>query len=216
MRKLLLVFLIGLSFSLHGQSYPYLETVLAKELPAASNLSGRWVFYADKADITKIEKPLFKSVFPNYDFFQVILTNYLGYHVNPGTCLILFDSSKAKILLVEPLWYGDVSEKFVKLFLNHKFGSKDSLLIFLKEVNELMQIGSGYKFLNTGFSDKIVTYDLGYFKADSYTTGGNGTSSTLNYNKDGVWRNIKIEVKDFKIVRYSSINPKTNDVKKIE
>lgn len=86
----------------------------------------------------------------------------------------------------------------------------------MTQLNELMQIGSGYKFLQTGYTDTLVTYDLGYFKGDNYTTGGNGTSSTINYNKDGVWRNIRVEIKDYAIIKYIEINPKTNEKEVIE
>jgi len=44
----------------------------------------------------------------------------------------------------------------------------------------------------------------------------NGTSSIINYNKDGVWRNIRVEIKNNAIVRYTEINPKTNDKDVIE
>lgn len=216
MKKLFLILSFGLLNYAYGQTYPGLEKVLTKELSKDSQGDGGWVFYADKAKIEKVDKPLIKAALPNYDFFQVTLTNFLGYHVNQGTCLVLYDSSKAKIMLVEPLWYGDVNERFIKLFINRKFTSKDSLLNFFKEVNDLMEIGSGYKFINTNFSTDSVNYDLGYFKGDSYTTGGNGTSSTVNYNQDGVWRKIKLDIKSLKIIRYASINPKTNDKEIIE
>jgi len=144
------------------------------------------------------------------------MTNFLGYHINPGTCLVLVDSSRSKTILVEPLWYGGRSKDFVKLFIKHKFDNKNSLINFMTQLNELMQIGSGYKFIQTSYTDTLITYDLGYFKGDSYITGENGTSSIINYNKDGVWRNIRVEIKNNAIVRYTEINPKTNDKDVIE
>ena len=74
-----------------------------------------------------------------------------------------------------------------------------------------MEIGSGYKFVKTGSSDSLITYDLVYFKGDSYTTGGNGTSSTVNYNKDGIWRQIEVEMKNLKIKKYIVMNPALKD-----
>jgi len=195
----------------YGQTYTALEKVLSKELSRDSQKDGRWVFYANNANIEKLVKPRVKSVIPNYEFFQINLTNYLGYHVNEGTCLVLFDSLKAKMMLVEPLWYDDVSQSLIKLFVGKKFESKDSLLSFLKELNELMEVGSGYKFRNTGFTDTLITYDLGYFKGDSYTTGGNGVSSTITYTEEGVLRKIRIYIKNLSIIRYISINPITGD-----
>jgi len=216
MKLLTIILTFGFLTNLYGQTNPKLETILKKDFSENSSKDGKWVFYSDKADIEKIEKPLVKSVIPNYDFYRVTMTNFLGYHINQATCLVLVDSSKSKTILVEPLWYGGTSKDLVKLFIKHRFDNKDSLINFMTQLNELMQIGSGYKFLQTSYTDTLITYDLGYFKGDSYTTGGNGTSSTINYNKDGVWRNIRVEIKNFAIVRYTEINPKTNDKDVIE
>jgi len=213
MRLLILIFTFGLLTNVYGQTYLALDTVLKKELSTSSMTDGRWVYYPDKANIEKIEKPLVKAVLPNYDFYKVTLTNYLGYHVNQGTCVVLFDSLKSKIVLVQPIWYGGISESLIKLVLKKPFDSKDELLSFLNELNELMEIGSVYKFVNTSSTDNLIKYDLVYFKGDSYTTGGNGTSSTINYKQDGVWRQIEIKIKNFKLVEYVSINPRLKDDK---
>ena len=79
-----------------------------------------------------------------------------------------------------------------------------------------METGSVYKFVNTGSTDNLFTYNLVYFKGDSYTTGGNGISSTINYTKDGIWRQIEIKIKDLKIVEYTSINPALKDDKEFK
>ena len=190
MKLLIFIFTLGSLPNIYGQAFPTLDTVLKKELPQNSTTDGRWVYYSDKADIEKIEKPLVKAVLPNYDFYKVTLTNYLGYHVNQGTCIVLFDSLKSNIVLVQPIWYAGASEPLIKLFLKKTFENKEKLLAFLKELNDLMEIGSGYKFVYTSSTDDIIKYDLVYFKDDSYTTGGNETSSTVSYTQDGVWRQI--------------------------
>jgi hypothetical protein len=198
---------------LHGQINSALEETLKRTLPESSRKDGRWVFYSDEANIEKIERPLVKTVVSNYDFYKVTLTNYLGYHINQGTCVVLFDSLKSEIVLVQPLWYGGISESLIKLFLKKQFDNQEKLLSFMAELNELMEIGSGYKFVLTSSTDSLITYDLVYFKGDSYTTGGNGTSSTVNYTRDGVWRQIEIKIKKLKIVEYTSINPRLKDSK---
>lgn len=194
-----------------AQKFPSLEKVLSKELSENSTTDGRWVFYPEKGNIEYVAMPLVSAQVPNYRFYKVQLTNYLGYHVNEATCVVLYDSVKSKFILVEPLWYGDIPEALVKLFIGKKFKSKDDLLAFFNELNELMQTGSGYKFINPVFTDTQLTYVLGSFKGDSITTGGNGTSSTVKYNEDGVWRNIVIDLKDLCIKRYTSINPVTKE-----
>jgi hypothetical protein len=193
-----------------------LEKTLTKELPQNSTIDGRWVFYSDKANIEEVQKPLVKEVIPNYEFYNVTLTNYLGWHINTGRCLVLFDSSKSKIILVEPLWYGGISDELTSLFIGKKFQDQQSLRIFLSELNSLMQVGSSYKFRETSHTDSLITYDLGYFKGDRYTTGGNGTSASVNYNDEGVWRKIIIETKDHAIIRYWAINPVSNNNKNIQ
>ena len=213
MRLLTLILTFGLLTKLYGQTYSALDTVLKKELSENSTTDGRWVYYSDKANIEKIEKPLVNAVLPNFDICKVTLTNYLGYQVNQGTCIVLFDNLKSKVVLVQPIWYGGISESIVKIFLKKKFDDKEKLLSFLKELNEIMEIGSGYKFVNTSSTDNLITYDLVSFKGDSYTTGGNGSSSTTTYTKDGVYRQIEIKIKDLKLVAYTSINPAIKDKK---
>lgn len=193
-----------------------LEDFLTATFPVNSDKDGRWVYYKDNANIQKIEKRTIIKILPDYSIYSVNLTNYLGWHVNQGTCLVFLDSINAKITYSEPFWYGGVSEPLIKLFIGKTLNHKDTLLSFLTELNELMQIGSSYKFRQTSSSDTLATFDLGYFKGDSYTTGGNGTSSTVNYTQDGVWRKIFVVINDFAIVRYTSVNPKVSGKEIIE
>ena len=213
MKILTILLSIGLLTCVSAQTPRALALVLKKELPENYTKDGSWVYYADKANIVKIEKPLVKAVLPNYDFYQVTLTNYLGYHINEGTCVVLFDSVKSKIVLVEPIWYGGISEPLIKLMLKKPFESKETLWNFLNELNELMEIGSDYKFVQTDATDDLIKYDLIYSKGDSYTTGGNGTSSTLTYTQDGIWRQIEIKIKNLRMTEYVSINPRLNNDK---
>src|SRR6201988_3599482 len=133
MRLQTVILAIGLLANLYGQKYPALDIVLKKELSEKSTKDGRWVYYSNKATIEKIEKPLVKPVLANYDFYKVTLTNYLGYHVNQGTCLVLFDSFKSSIVWVQPIWYGGVNESLVKLFLKKKFDTREKLLNVVTE-----------------------------------------------------------------------------------
>lgn len=216
MKRLIIILTFGLLTNVYGQTFPNLEKVLTKELPENSTKDGRWVFYSDKANIEKINKPLVKAVIPNLAFYKVTLTNYLGYHINQGTCVVAFDSLKSKMVLVEPLWYGGIDKPLIKLFIKKQFESKDTLLSLLKELNELMEVGSAYKFINTGFTESLITYDLVYLKGDSYTTGGNETSSIVHYTQNGIWRQIRIDLKKLKIIQYTSSNPMTKEKETIK
>lgn len=205
---------IGVPGKTYSQPNLTLEAALARDFSMSSKEDGKWVYYREKGNIKQIDKPMLAARIPGYNFYQVTLTNYLGYHVNRGVCVVLFDSIHSKTVLVEPMWYGGCSRSLLKLFIGQKFDNKDALLSFLKELHELMQLGSGYKFMFTAWSDSLVTYDLGAFKGDTYTTGGNGITSTMRYNSDEIWRKIKIDIKDLTIVQYTEINPVTEEAVK--
>ncbi len=211
MKRLFIVLTLGLLTNAYGQDFTSLEKALTKEFPEKSTKDGRWVYFADKANIEKVKTHEIKTIIRNYDFYKVKLTNYLGYHINQATCVVAFDSLKSTILLIEPLWFGDINEPFLKLLTGKKFESKDDLLKVLEETNQIMEVGSSYKFVMTGSTDNLITYDLVYFKGDSYSTSGAGTSSTVQYNKDGVWREIEIKINGLEIKEYKSTNPKTKD-----
>ena len=216
MKQLIIILIFGSLSTLYGQSYPALEDVLKKELSENSTKDGKWVYYPGEGNIEKLEKPLVKTCLSNYTFYKVTLTNYLGYHKNQGTCVVLFDSLRSKIVLVEPLWYGGISESLIKLVLKKPFENKEELLSFLNELNELMEVGSGYKFVNTSTTDTLITYDLIYSEGDAYTIGADGIRSTVNYTKDGIWRQIEIKIKDLKIIEYTSINSALKDKKEFK
>ncbi len=192
-----------------------LNDFLSLTFSEKSTKDGRWVYYENEANLKQIEKPQIEKLFPDSKLYSVRLTNYLVWHINQGTCIILFDSLNSKITLAQPLWYRGISMPLVKNFIGHKFANRDSLRSFLKELNELMETGSSYRFKQTSYNDSLITYDLGYFKGDNYTTGGNGIKSTINYNEDDVWRKIRIDIKYCTITRYTSINPRIKSDREI-
>jgi len=188
-------------FYIQLNSQNLLENALEKEFPENSTKNGRWVYYADKANIEKIEKPLVKEVLPNYDFYKVKLTGYLGgWDIFETNCLILFDSFKQEIVLVPPIWFDDVDENLIKLILNKQFDSHEKLLNFLTELNELMGIGDKYtknEFIYTGFKENIIMYNL--------------LEHNLFRKECRLWREIEIKIEKLKIVEYISINPAVKD-----
>jgi hypothetical protein len=217
MKKLLILLLFGFIHSVYAQKYTGLEKVLQKELSTSSTKDGRWVFYAKRASIEKLDKVQIKKYFPEYDVFKMELTNYLGYHVNQANCIVLYDSLKSAIIKVDPLWYGGISDTLIKLCINKKFDNKDSLLNFMKAIHELMVIDSGYSFVNTGCTEKNISYDLMSAKGNTYTiTNFNGGSSVTQNLKEGAWRKTTIVIDDLKIKKYTSINPVTSDKEEVK
>ncbi len=204
--------IIALGWLLTGftQAGSLLESVLQQHISQKSERGDRWVFYSDKAAINRIEKPAVKAISTGYDFYSVTLTNYLGYHVNQVTCLALIDTVARKCMLVEPLWYAESNKELIKAYLGHQFDGKDSLMNFLSQLNELMETGSGFKFLQTSCTNDSVTYDLVSSAENSYTTGGYGTASRIGYDTKKIWRKITIEIKNYAVTRYVVTNPATD------
>ena len=208
MKHILIVILVGLVNLSYSQTYPELEKILTNEFPENSTGDGRWVFYKDKAEIEKLDSLGLKSDLKNFNIYKVIITNYLGYHVNQGTCVVLLDSSMSNLILVEPIWYGGISEALIKSFIKTKFNSKSQLTTLLTDLHTILEIGSGYKFIKTNETDDKLYYDLVYFKGDTYTTSSEFSESTMRYNSDGIYRKIEVGIKKFKIQEYVIFNPR--------
>jgi hypothetical protein len=169
-----------------------LEEFLLGNFSQNSTKDGRWVYYKDNANIQKLDKPEVSKVIPSYNFYKVRLTNYLGYHVNSCSNLVLFDSVNKKMIHPEPMWYSDNNEEFIKLFIGKKFSDSTALMAFVNEFHDLLRVGSTGQFANTKYSNTKVTFD------DTFE-GARGTE---------VWRHIEVYIKDNTIVEYRSINPK--------
>lgn len=172
-----------------------LEGLLAKKFPKDSRVDGRWVYYMDQADIQPLVRPRVSAVIPEYTFYTVTLTNYLGYHINRSRNLILYDSAKSTIIHVVPIWYSDISDDLLHLFIGKTFPDSTSLLAFTLELQSLMNAGSTGAFENTVWHWDKVTFDLTYQGA----------------NRKEVWRHIEMFIEDNKIRRFRSTNPKMNE-----
>lgn len=197
----------------YGQVNSALEKKLAKTFPknAKTVENERWEYQPEIANINKINKPLVKARIPAYDFYMVRLMNYQGSRFKRVTCVVLFDSVKSKIVLSEAIWFGGISEALVKLYIGQKFGSRDSLLNFLTELNELMQIGSYYRFKLTSFTNDSITYNVVHNNDDNYKASSN-VSTAISNDEEGVWREIKIDIKDLTIIQYTATTLVTNEV----
>ena len=171
-----------------------LEGLLAKKFPKDSRVDGRWVYYKDQADIQPLVKPRVSAVIPEYRFYTVTLTNYLGYHINRSRNLILYDSAKSTIIHVVPIWYSDISDDLLRLFIGKTFPDSTFLLAFTLELQSLMNTGSTGAFENTVWHKDKVTFELTYQGA----------------NRKEVWRHIEMFIEDNKIRRFRSTNPKMN------
>lgn len=177
-----------------------LEGLLARKFPKDSRVDGRWVYYKDQADIQQLVKPRVSAVIPEYSFYIVTLTNYLGYHINHSSNLILFDSAKSRVIHVEPMWYGDISADLLRLFIGKTFRDSSSLLNFTLELQSLMNAGSTGGFENTTWQEDKVTFDFTYQGA----------------SRKEVWRHIEMFIEDNKIRRFRSTNPKMNQFVTVE
>jgi len=172
-----------------------LEEFLLGSFPENSTKDGRWVYYKDNANIQKLNKPEVSKVIPDYSFYKVTLTNFLGYHINSSGNLVLFDSIHKKLIHPEPVWYSDDNKEFINLFIGKKFIDSTSLMSFVYEFQDLLKVGSTGKYENTVYSPTKVTFD------DTYK----GTSGTE------IWRHLEIILNDNRLTEFHSINPKMNE-----
>jgi len=195
MKIFLLLSLIFCATISHGQMFKKLDSLLSKQLSQDQEGEGKWVYYRKYSKIQNVIKPEVNKLFPNFKLYTASLTNYLGWHVETARCLILFDTVKTKILLVEPMWYSDQKETFLKLFLGVKFKDRITLMKFITELQSLLIVGFEGKFVNTKYYDNKVTFDL----------------TEINNGKIDIWRSIEIAISDNVIKSFKSTNPKMND-----
>jgi len=202
--KLILIIILTVGFYSisHGQEVTRLKALLTQNFPINSTIiaDGRWVFNPEIADIEKIEAPLASSIIPNYSFYKVTLTNYLGYHINKSECLIFYYRGDSKIKFFEPMWYSGINEDFLEFFIGAKFENRERLLDFISELQKLLLVGSMGSFENIQYSDSLLTLD--YMK--------------INTGKKRLWRKINIAINKNTIVSFKWTNPKTNEFKLIE
>lgn len=171
-----------------------LDSLLLKALPQSSTTDGRWVYFTESGNIQSIEAPEVRNVLQSYKFYSVSLTNFLGYHRNQSSCLILFDTALRKIQLVQPMWYSEMDEGFLKLFIGKKFGDSITIVRFASDLIKLMMLGSTGQMENVAYSSYKVTFDMTY----------QGTKVKE------VWRHLAIHLDNNAIVAFSSTNPTMN------
>ncbi|NUY82683.1 hypothetical protein HUK80_17405 [Flavobacterium sp. MAH-1] len=189
---LLLFIILSVNFSV-SQETGKLRIALLKEFPSSSTKDGRWV-YNDSSRIENLENPKINNLLPEYKFYKTSLTNFLGYHINRANCLILYNAKKSKVILVEPMWYGDLRKQFLKLLLGKNYGRLEDLKLVIKELQSLLLIGTSMYFTEPNFSDEKVLFNLDY----------------PNQNKkSGVetWRNFEVGIRDGKFRYFKSTNP---------
>jgi hypothetical protein len=192
--------LLSLFFSVaisHGQKFKKLDSILSKQLTPNQNEGegGKWVYYRKYAKSQPIHKPEVNKLLSKFKFYTVNLTNYLDEHVETSRCLILFDTVKRRILLVEPMWCSDQNETFLKLFIGVKFKDRITLMKIITELQSLLIVGFEGKFANTKYYDNKVTFDL----------------TEINNGKIDIWRSTEIAISDNVIKSFKSTNPKMND-----
>ena len=172
-----------------------LDGILSKMFSKNSTIDGKWVYFKEAGNIQKLTAPEVSKVIPEYRFYKVRLTNFLGYHINSSTNLILFDSLNSKIIQAVPMWYADISQNFLKLFIGKHFADSLSLLKFTFELQDLMKIGSTGNFGNTKYKPEKLSFD--------YTNPGPKGPE--------VWRHIEMFITDHTIKAFRSSNPKMNE-----
>lgn len=187
---LTLTFILVTVFSntTYSQDFSTLEKALLKEFPdkSGSTDNGAWVFYKEKGNIKKINRPNLDTYLPKYTVYNVNFTNYLGHHVNKWTCYVLFNEILSKPILITPIWYSGIPTEPIKMVINKTFSSKEDQLEALKEIHELMTLNSDYKLIETSHTEKMILFDFVYY----------------NNNSQKNIRKIKVIINEEKIEKY--------------
>ncbi|MEL7269336.1 MAG: hypothetical protein AAGL34_07180 [Bacteroidota bacterium] len=179
-----------------AQQHLQLETILTKEFPKDSEIDGRWVYEKDLNEIEIVTTHL-TELLPEHKFFKTQMVKYLGWHTESSECLILLNQKESDVLLVEPVWYGGISEEFIQLFIGHKFESEKEMKKFVFALQDLLLIGSEKKhFRETSINKNSVIFDL--------------------YDENNVWRNIIMTFDNGSLVDLTSTNLKTKEKKIIQ
>lgn len=182
-----------------------LDGCLRRDFPEKSQYGGydgRWVYYSERGNIQKIAKSEVSKIIPDYSFYRVTMTNYLGYHVNTSGCLILYDSLNKKTELVQPMWYSDENEVFLKHFIGTQFTDSTFLLKFVYELQGLMIVGTSGTFFNTKYQSDRITFDLTF----DHVSVSSGIINAVS----GIWRTFEISLTDNTIKEFKITNPRMN------
>lgn len=182
---------------------------LRRDFPESSSIDGRWVYYPAQANIQKIIKPEVSKIIPAYSFYRVVLTNFLGYHINGSGCLILYDSARQRTELTEPLWFSDDNEALLRKFIGVKFKDSISLMQFVGELQDLLLVGTGGSFFDTKYQKDKITYALTF----EHVSTSPGITSVVRAD---IWRTYEITLKDDTIIKFSSTNPKMNETRTVQ
>jgi hypothetical protein len=182
-------------FTTAGQQSGSLEHALIAKFSKTSKADLTWTYHSDSVSIKKLNEYELNKKIPNYEIFKVVLTKYFCFQVFKMNCVILFDSSNSNLIFVEPMWWSDISEPFLKLFIGTKFEDDTRLVSFIKDLQELLDIGSVGKFENTKYSNDNVTFAF--------------VNEQLTHNKE-VWRNIEVSLSNNVIQSFKSTNPVGN------
>jgi len=199
LKTLALILLISCNY-VFGQDtilpFPVVDKLMKRDFPTNSMEDGRWVYFSNTAGIKQIDKPIVQQVIPKYAFYEMQLTNFLGYHINKSNCLVLIDTIKSKTFLVVPMWYSGASKDFLKLFIGKQFADSTTLMQFTIALQELMLTGSSGELEAPVYALDKITFD------HTYEYG--------SHNKQ-VWRHIEIILVENKIKRFTFTNPATNE-----
>lgn len=196
---ILLMCLVGGGYSQQSG----LESLLQKKFNTQTKREGRWVYQPDNSAITPLKTPLINARYPHALLYRVTLTNYTNGQPTTASRVIMYDTVKNKITLVEPLHNGTLSKPFLHQFLSQRFQAKEQLQAFIAELSAAVALGPAYKFELADYSDAGVTYTL--------TTVANNTTatSTIRYKNRKLWNTAQLMLRGAVITQMVAADPIT-------
>ena len=206
MRQYLFILVCIFSYSSFGQNCSDIETILQKKYPENIVNNEDYIFYKDKSNFEKLDNPIIKQNFPNYELYAVDMT----FKLRPDwkcRCVVFFDSTKSDFILQEPLSMNGIGNRLTSILKNLTFMDTLSLYKFIDNFHQIRQIGSQYKFIKRSTTDSLLAYYVVRFEYQDYITRPYKETVQTKFDKSQIMGNFYIKLENNKIKDYIELNP---------
>lgn len=206
MRLYLFILICIFSYSSFGQNCLDIQTILQKKYPENIVNNEDYIFYKDKSNFEKLDHPIIKQYFPNYELYAVDMT----FKLRPDwkcRCVIFFDSTKNDFILHEPLSMNGIGNRLTSILKNLTFIDTSSLYKFIDNFHQIRQIGSQYKFIKRSTTDSLLAYYVIRFEDQDYITRPYKETVQTKFDKSQIMGNCYIKLENNKIKDYIELSP---------
>jgi hypothetical protein len=163
MRKtVFIIFILFTSIKLYSQDITNLEKILKEKYPEKQTFvaDGIWMYHPEIGNVQKLQSSFLNKLTPEYEYYSVVLVNYLDRHIQEAECVILLNKKSNSIILVPPVWFSGKNTEFFNLFVGYKFKDKSEIESFAKEIEKFILIGSEMHLGKTTYEENKITIRL--------------------------------------------------------